>query len=172
MVTLDLAKLSVRDANAAMRAAGARGEDIEIVNPDARHHLGVGLIAPVAVRIRGSAGYFCAGLSHGARFEVDSNVGWGVGDNLYAGSVVVGGNASAIAAVALRGGEVVVKGDIGSRAVHGTVVDAQVRGGKIYRTASHPREPTRRHNPPGAEVKRGTAQGIPPEDKEADDATQ
>ena len=35
---------------------------------------------------------------------------------MYAGSVVVGGNASAIAGVALRGGEIVVKGNIGSRA--------------------------------------------------------
>jgi len=116
MVTLDLAQIPVRDANELLRAAGARGEDIEIVNPDARHHLGVGLVAPVKVRIRGSAGYFCAGLSHGAHFEIDSNVGWGVGDSLYDGSVVVGGNASAIAGVALRGGEVVVKGNIGSRA--------------------------------------------------------
>ena len=49
-------------------------------------------------------------------FEIDSNVGWGVGDNIYAGSVVVGGNASAIAGVALRGGEIVIKGNIGSRA--------------------------------------------------------
>ncbi len=116
MVTLDLAAVPVRDANEAMRAAAARGEDIELVNPDARHHLGVGLVAPVTVRVRGSAGYFCAGLSHGARFEIDSNVGWGVGDSLYDGSVVVGGNASAIAGVALRGGEIVVKGNIGSRA--------------------------------------------------------
>jgi glutamate synthase domain-containing protein 2/formylmethanofuran dehydrogenase subunit C len=116
MVTLDLASLSVRDANEAMRAAAARGEDIELLNPDARHHLGVGLVAPVKVTIKGSAGYFCAGLSHGARFEIESNVGWGVGDSLYDGSVVVGGNASAIAGVALRGGEIVVKGNIGSRA--------------------------------------------------------
>jgi len=116
MVTLDLAQIPVRDANEALRAAAARGEDIEIVNPDARHHLGVGLVAPVTVKIRGSAGYFCAGLSHGARFEIESNVGWGVGDSLYAGSVVVGGNASAIAGVALRGGEVVIKGNTGSRA--------------------------------------------------------
>jgi len=116
MVTLDLSQIPVRDANEAMRAAAARGEDIELVNPDARHHLGVGLVAPVTVKIRGSAGYFCAGLSHGARFEIDSNVGWGVGDSLYDGSVIVGGNASAIAGVALRGGEVVVKGNIGSRA--------------------------------------------------------
>ncbi|MCW2315620.1 glutamate synthase domain-containing protein 2/formylmethanofuran dehydrogenase subunit C [Rhodoblastus acidophilus] len=116
MVTLDLAQIPVRDANEALRTAASRGEDIEIVNPDARHHLGVGLVAPVTVKIRGSAGYFCAGLSHGARFEIESNVGWGVGDSLYAGSVVVGGNASAIAGVALRGGEIVIKGNTGSRA--------------------------------------------------------
>lgn len=116
MVTLDLSQISVREANQAMRAAGARGEDIELLNPDARHHLGVGLVAPVNVKIHGSAGYFCGGLSHGAHFEIESNAGWGVGDNLYDGSVVVGGNASAIAGVGLRGGEVVVRGNIGSRA--------------------------------------------------------
>lgn len=115
MVTIDLSSLPVRDANAAIRAAGERGEDIEILNPDARHHIGVGLVAPVTVKVHGSAGYFCAGLSHGARFEIDSNVGWGVGDSLYDGSVIVGGNAGAIAGVGLRGGEVVVKGNLGSR---------------------------------------------------------
>ncbi|GEO81277.1 glutamate synthase-related protein [Pararhodospirillum oryzae] len=116
MVTIDLSSLSVREANDALRAAAARGEDIDVINPDARHHIGVGLVHPVTVRVHGSAGYFCAGLSHGARFEVESNVGWGVGDSLYAGTVVVGGNAGAIAGVALRGGEVVVKGNVGSRA--------------------------------------------------------
>lgn len=115
MVTIDLSKLSVREANAAFAAAGERGEDIEVLNPDARHHIGVGLVAPVTVKVRGSAGYFCAGLSHGARFEIDSNVGWGVGDSLYEGAVIVGGNAGAIAGVGLRGGEVVVKGNLGSR---------------------------------------------------------
>jgi glutamate synthase domain-containing protein 2/formylmethanofuran dehydrogenase subunit C len=116
MVTIDLSQLPVREGNEILRTSAARGEDIEILNPDARHHIGVGLVAPVKVRVRGSAGYFCAGLSHGAHFEIDSNVGWGVGDNMYAGSVVVGGNASAIAGVALRGGEIVIKGNIGSRA--------------------------------------------------------
>lgn len=115
MVTIDLSRLPVREANAAIRAAGERGEDIEILNPDARHHIGVGLTAPVTVKVRGSAGYFCAGLTHGARFEIDSNVGWGVGDSLYEGSVIVGGNAGAIAGVGLRGGEVIVKGNLGSR---------------------------------------------------------
>ena len=116
MVTLDLAEISVTEANERMREAGACGEDVEIVNPDARHHIGVGLTDEITVRVRGSAGYFCAGLTDGPRFEIDNNVGWGLADNMYRGAVVVGGNASAIAAVAIRGAEVVVRGNIGSRA--------------------------------------------------------
>ncbi len=100
MVTIDLADVAVRDANELIRGAGARGEDVEVLNPDARHHIGVGLTADITVRVRGSAGYFCAGLTDGARFEVDNNAGWGLGDNMYRGSVVIGGNASAIAGLA------------------------------------------------------------------------
>ncbi len=116
MVALDLAELSVREANERIRAAGAAGDDVEILNPDARHHIGVGLIHPITVRVRGSAGYFCAGLSDQAHFEVEHNVGWGLGDNMYSGSVVVGGNAGAIPGVAIRGAEIIVRGNMGSRA--------------------------------------------------------
>ncbi len=116
MVTIDLAAVTVTEANERMREAGARGEDVEILNPDARHHIGVGLTDEITVRVRGSAGYFCAGLTDGPRFEIDNNVGWGLADNMYKGSVVVGGNASAIPGVAIRGAEVVVRGNIGSRA--------------------------------------------------------
>ncbi|SVB56649.1 uncharacterized protein METZ01_LOCUS209503, partial [marine metagenome] len=106
----------VRQANERIRAHGEAGEDVEVINPDARHHIGVGLTAPIRVRVRGSAGYFCAGLTDEARFEVDNNVGWGLGDNMYSGSVVVRGNAGAIAGVAIRGAELVVHGNLGSRA--------------------------------------------------------
>ncbi len=116
MVQLDLVQLSVRQANQKIKELGAQGHDIEVLNPDARHHIGVGLIHPVVVRVRGSAGYFCAGLADRAHFEVDGNAGWGLADNMYAGTVVVNGNASAIAALAIRGAEVIVKGNIGSRA--------------------------------------------------------
>ncbi|MCH9012840.1 MAG: glutamate synthase, partial [Proteobacteria bacterium] len=116
MVAIDLAETPVREANERIREAGARGEDVEVLNPDARHHIGVGLTDPITVRVRGSAGYFCAGLTDGPRFEVDNNTGWGLADNMYQGSVVVGGNAGAIAGVAIRGAEVVVKGNLGSRA--------------------------------------------------------
>ncbi len=115
MVTLDLAELPVRQANEQLREYGEKGEDVEILNPDSKHHIGVGLTSPINVHVRGSAGYFCAGLSDGANFTIDNNVGWGAGDNIYQGSVVVGGNAGAIAGVAIRGGDVVIKGNMGSR---------------------------------------------------------
>jgi glutamate synthase domain-containing protein 2 len=116
VVTIDLAKIPVRQANERIRECGSAGEDVTVVNPDARHHIGVGLTDPINVHVQGSAGYFCAGLSDGAHFQVDNNVGWGLGDNIYNGSVVVRGNAGAIAGVGIRGAELVVHGNIGSRA--------------------------------------------------------
>jgi len=113
VVTIDLAVTPVREANERIRTCG---EDVTVVNPDARHHIGVGLTDPINVRVQGSAGYFCAGLTDQARFEVENNVGWGLGDNMYSGSVVVRGNAGAIAGVGIRGAELVVHGNIGSRA--------------------------------------------------------
>ncbi len=116
MVTIDLGKTSVREGNEIIRQCGKDGEDVEVINPDARHHIGVGLIHPITVKVKGSAGYFCAGLSDAAHFEVESNVGWGVGDNMYSGSVIVGGNAGAIPGVAIRGADIVIRGNMGSRA--------------------------------------------------------
>jgi glutamate synthase domain-containing protein 2 len=116
VVTIDLAETPVREANELIRRYGSEGEDVTVVNPDARHHIGVGLTDPINVHVQGSAGYFCAGLTDRARFEVENNVGWGLGDNMYSGSVVVRGNAGAIAGVGIRGAELVVHGNIGSRA--------------------------------------------------------
>ena len=115
MVEIDLAELPVRRANELIKEAGTRGEDVDILNPDARHHIGAGLIENITVRVHGSAGYFCGGLTDGPRFEIDGNVGWGVSDNMYQGSVVVKGNASAIPGLAMRGAEVVIRGNMGSR---------------------------------------------------------
>ncbi|MHC8508376.1 MAG: glutamate synthase-related protein [Rhodospirillales bacterium] len=116
MAQVDLSELSVRAANERIRELGAAGEDIDVLNPDARHHIGVGLTSSVHVNVQGSAGYFCAGLTDGPRFVVENNVGWGLADNMLGGSVVVKGNAGAIAGVAIRGAEVVIHGNMGSRA--------------------------------------------------------
>ena len=74
MVSIDLAAIPVRQANTLIREHGESGEDVEVLNPDARHHIGVGLTSPIHVHVRGSAGYFCAGLTDQACFEVDNNV--------------------------------------------------------------------------------------------------
>ena len=116
MVTLDLSKLTITECNEKIRECGQDGQDVEVINPDARHNIGVGLTDPINVTVKGSAGYFCGGLSHGATYNIEHNVGWAVGDNIYAGACIVGGNAGAIAGVGLRGGEVVVRGNMGSRA--------------------------------------------------------
>jgi len=116
MAQIDLSAVTVTKANELIRKYGADGEDIDVINPDARHHIGVGLIHKIRLRVHGSAGYFCAGLTDGPSVEVDNNVGWGLADNMLGGSVVVRGNAGAIAGVAIRGAEVVVHGNIGSRA--------------------------------------------------------
>jgi glutamate synthase domain-containing protein 2/formylmethanofuran dehydrogenase subunit C len=116
MVTIDLAKTPIRVANEMLRGYGSTHQNVEILNPDARHYIGAGLINPIQVRIRGSAGYYCGGLCDGPSLVVEGNVSWGVADNLFQGSVVVKGNAGAVAAEGLRGGEVVIHGNMGSRA--------------------------------------------------------
>jgi glutamate synthase domain-containing protein 2/formylmethanofuran dehydrogenase subunit C len=114
--SIDLSLLSITEANELIRQCGMAGEDVEIINPDARHNIGVGLTHPINVRVKGSGGYFCAGLTDQAVFHIDQNVGWAVGDNMYSGTVYVGGNAGAIAGCAIRGADVVVRGNMGSRA--------------------------------------------------------
>ncbi|MBF0233507.1 MAG: alpha-hydroxy-acid oxidizing protein, partial [Desulfamplus sp.] len=116
MATIDLATMPIRTANEVIRGHGAAHQDIEIINPDARHYIAVGLTNPVRVSIKGSAGYFCGGLSDGPHIEVKNNVSWGVGDNMLSGSIVVNGNAGAIAGEALRGADIIIKGNMGSRA--------------------------------------------------------
>jgi methylamine---glutamate N-methyltransferase subunit C len=116
MVTIDLSILTITEANEKIRECGQNGQNVEVINPDARHNIGVGLTDPINVTVKGSAGYFCGGLSHGATYNIEHNVGWAVGDNIYAGACIVGGNAGAIAGVGLRGGEVVIRGNMGSRA--------------------------------------------------------
>lgn len=115
MATIDLSQMETRTANEVIRGYGAAHESIEIINPDAKHYIGVGLTSTVPVKIHGSAGYFCGGLSDGPTITVEKNVSWGVGDNMLSGKIYVGGNAGAIAGVALRGGDIIIKGNMGSR---------------------------------------------------------
>jgi glutamate synthase domain-containing protein 3 len=117
MVQIDASKLSIRDVNTQIRAAAERDGQIVLLNPDARHNLCVGLTqANAHLMIKGSAGYFCAGLCDGCTVDVEGNVGWGFGDNLMNGLLRVQGNAGAVCGVAMRSGNILVRGNMGSRA--------------------------------------------------------
>jgi len=116
MVEIDASELSLRQVNTQLRQAAEGGAQIVLLNPDARHNLVVGLTHAAHVTIRGSAGYFCAGLCDGPTVDVEGNVGWAFGDNLLSGMLRVVGNAGAVCGVALRGGDILVRGNMGSRA--------------------------------------------------------
>lgn len=116
MAQIDLGTVPITEGNKLIRQYAEAGENVDVMNPDARHHIGVGVVHNVNIRVQGSAGYFCGGLTDGPNFTIDNNVGWGVADNMLNGSVVVNGNAGAIAGVAVRGAEIVVHGNVGSRA--------------------------------------------------------
>jgi methylamine---glutamate N-methyltransferase subunit B len=107
---------TTREINAEIRRAVAAGErEIVVMDPGARHNLGVAFLEPVHIRFAGSVGYYCAGLIDGPRIEIDESAGWGLAESMMSGEVVVHGSAGNGAAAAIRGGTVVIHGDAAAR---------------------------------------------------------
>ena len=117
MRLVDCDALSIRQVNEAIQHAIAHGEhEISVRRPGARHNLAVAVLSDVRIVLDGPVGYYCGGMSDGARLEIHGSAGWGVAECLLAGSVVVDGNAGNGAAASIRGGTVVVKGHAAARA--------------------------------------------------------
>lgn len=115
-VALDCMKLTTREINTTIKRLAAEGEtEIHLVNPEARHSLGVAIFYPVKIVVEGTAGYFCGGMNDGATFHVQGNCGWSVGECMLAGEIVVERNAASSTGASIRGGTVVVKGHVGAR---------------------------------------------------------
>jgi glutamate synthase domain-containing protein 3 len=106
----------IRELNREIRAALAAGQEVELVGPGARHNLGVALLTPGILHVRGSAGYYCGGMNDGAAVDIDGSAGWGLAEGMLSGTVRVAGNAGNGAAASIRGGTVVVRGDCAARA--------------------------------------------------------
>jgi len=107
---------ATREINAEIRRAIAAGDgEIVVRDPGARHNLAVAILAPVRIRIAGSAGYFCGGLIDGASIVVEGSAGWGLAESMMNGEVIVRGSAGNGAAAAIRGGTVVIHGDAAAR---------------------------------------------------------
>ena len=117
MQTLDLSASGLRALNETLQALDASTNETrwEVLNPRGSHAVAVGLDAPVEVTIRGSTGYYCAGMNKQATIRVAGSVGPGVAENMMSGSVIVDGDASQSAGATGHGGLLVIKGNASSR---------------------------------------------------------
>jgi glutamate synthase domain-containing protein 3 len=115
--TFDAKNLTTRQINLELRwlLYEEQVKDVTVVNPGARHSLGVGILTRCRITFEGSLGYFGCGLIDGPEIHVKGRVGWSACENMMSGVVVIDSNAGSLTAAAIRGGDVVVKGRVGAR---------------------------------------------------------
>jgi glutamate synthase domain-containing protein 3 len=113
----DARDLTIRKINAELRRLVYEEgvTDLTILNPGAKHSLGVGILTRCRITFDGSLGYFGCGLIDGPEIHIKGRVGWSSCENMMSGVVVVDGNAGSLTAAAIRGGDVVVHGRVGAR---------------------------------------------------------
>ncbi len=117
MRTVDLATTKLRELNNDLhrQTAGSNEGAWEIINPMGHHAVAVGVDAPIAIDIRGSVGYYCAGMNKLATVTVHGSAGPGVAENMMSGKVRITGDASQYAGATGRGGLLVIEGNAASR---------------------------------------------------------
>ena len=112
----DAAEMEISAINLKLRELMGQGfGDITVRNPGAKHSLGAGILNRLQLTFDGSLGYFGIGLIDGPNVHITGRVGWSCAENMMAGTVVVEKNAGSSFGAAIRGGDLVCKGDVGSR---------------------------------------------------------
>lgn len=117
MQTLDMADIALREMNATLHAQAETTNQTawEIINPKGAHAIACGLDAPIEVTVKGSTGYYCAGMNKQATINIKGSAGPGVAENMMSGTVVIDGDASQYAGATGHGGLLVIKGNASSR---------------------------------------------------------
>ncbi len=117
MQTYDVAENGLRGLNSTLQAQSTETNQTnwEVQNPKGNHAIAVGLDAPIEVTVKGSTGYYCAGMNQQATIKVEGSVGPGVAENMMSGTVIVDGDASQYAGATGHGGLLVIKGNASSR---------------------------------------------------------
>ena len=115
--TFDAHNLSTRQINLELRRLLYEEgvDDVTVLNPGAKHSLGVGILTRCRITFDGSLGYFGCGLIDGPEIRITGRVGWSACENMMSGVVVVEGNAGSLTGAAMRGGDLVVRGRVGAR---------------------------------------------------------
>ncbi|MEL6682107.1 MAG: GXGXG domain-containing protein [Pseudomonadota bacterium] len=117
MQTIDLQETGLRDLNATLHSQSEQTNQTAwtIENPKGAHAIACGLDAPIEVIVKGSTGYYCAGMNKQATVNIKGSAGPGVAENMMSGTVVIEGDASQYAGATGHGGLLVVKGNASSR---------------------------------------------------------
>tara|TARA_R110000850_G_scaffold4473_4_gene20226 strand:+ start:1616 stop:2299 length:684 start_codon:yes stop_codon:yes gene_type:complete len=117
MQTIDLQEVGLRALNKTLHAQAANTNQTawEVVNPKGAHAIACGLDAPIEVTVKGSTGYYCAGMNQQATVNIHGSAGPGTAENMMSGKVVVEGDASQYAGATGHGGLLVIKGNASSR---------------------------------------------------------
>jgi glutamate synthase domain-containing protein 3 len=115
--TFDAHDLSTRQINLELRRLLYEEgvTDVTVLNPGAKHSLGVGILMRCRITFDGSLGYFGCGLVDGPEIQIKGRVGWSACENMMSGVVVIEGNAGSLTGAAIRGGDLLVKGKVGAR---------------------------------------------------------
>ncbi|MDG1432313.1 MAG: GXGXG domain-containing protein [Paracoccaceae bacterium] len=117
MQNVDLQEIGLRDLNAMLHEQSSDTNQTawEIDNPKGAHAIACGLDAPIEVTVKGSTGYYCAGMNKQATVNIKGSAGPGVAENMMSGKVVIEGDASQYAGATGHGGLLVIKGNASSR---------------------------------------------------------
>ncbi len=110
---LDMTELSLRDVNRTLHEA--TDGHYTIINPRGAHAVAAGLTAPLSVEVRGSVGYYGAGMHQEGSVIIRGNAGTGVAENIMSGTVRITGGATMSAGATGCGGLVVIDGNAGGR---------------------------------------------------------
>jgi methylamine---glutamate N-methyltransferase subunit B len=117
VATIDLSISTLRELNSTLhqQSVGSNETQWEVVNPRGSHAVAVGVNAPLSITIRGSVGYYCAGMNREAEITVYGSAGPGVAENMMSGRVRIRGDASQYAGATGKGGLLVIEGNAASR---------------------------------------------------------
>ncbi len=112
----DAADMEISAINLKIRELMKSGHgSITVLNPRAKHSLGVGILNRLKLNFEGSLGYFGCGLTDGANIHISGRVGWSCAENMMSGTIVIEKNAGSLFGAAIRGGDLVCKGQAGAR---------------------------------------------------------
>ena len=111
--TIDLGETSLRELNRVLHQAELGS--FRVLNPRGAHNLACGIDTDISVEIRGSVGYYCAGMNQRGSVYVQGNAGTGLAENIMSGTVRISGSATMSAGATGHGGHVVIEGNAGAR---------------------------------------------------------